>query len=79
MAVPPWPKFARPTLQVLSDGMIWKTSELKAEVMDRVGLTDEQRADTLNSGQGRADNRVGWALSFLTRAQAVRKIKNGEL
>jgi 5-methylcytosine-specific restriction protein B len=76
--VPPWPKFARPVLDVLSDGHIWRTRDLKPAVMDRVGLSDTQRAYTLNSGQGRADNRVGWALSFLTRARAVQKVKNGK-
>lgn len=36
-----------------------------------------QRAVLLNSGQGTADNRIGWALSFLTRAAAVFKLRNG--
>lgn len=46
--------------------------------MNHVKLSDAQRACTLNSGQGQADNRVGWALSFLTRAKAVQKVRNGE-
>ncbi|MXP21951.1 AAA domain-containing protein [Gordonia sp. HNM0687] len=76
--VPPWPKFARPVLDVLSDGNVWKTADLKQAVMTRQELTQEQLAETLNSGQGKADNRIGWALSFVTRAQAVEKIKNGQ-
>lgn len=78
LAVPPWPKFARPILEVLADGQIWKTATLKPTVMDLVHLTDTQRSEKISSGQGKADNRVGWALSFLRRAQAVEKIKNGE-
>lgn len=76
--VPPWPKFARPVLEVLGDGKVWRTRDLKSAVFDHYQLSDAQRAVTLNSGQGQADNRVGWALSFLTRAKAVHKIKNGE-
>lgn len=51
---------------------------MKPAVMDQIQLTAAQRAITLSSGKGKADNRIGWALSFLTRAQAVKKIKNGE-
>ncbi|MEV0673617.1 AAA family ATPase [Mycobacterium sp. NPDC050441] len=76
--VPPWPKFARPVLEVLSDGQVWRTRDLKPVAMDRLQLSDAQRAVTVNSGQGKADNRAGWALSFLTRAKTVEKIKNGE-
>lgn len=65
-------------MEVLSDGRVWRTRDLKLAVMDRVALSDAQRAETVNSGQGRADNRIGWALSFLTRAEAVHKLKNGQ-
>ncbi|WP_037104733.1 AAA family ATPase [Rhodococcoides fascians] len=75
--VPAWPSFARPVLSLLDDGSIWRTSALKSAVMDSVGLSEAQRAETLNSGQGRADNRIGWALSFLRRAAAVEKVANG--
>lgn len=64
-------------LDVISDNQVWKTSELKLAVMDRVQLSDSQRAQALKTGQGRADNRVGWALSFLTRAKAVEKVSKG--
>lgn len=70
--------FLRSVLEVLSDGQTWKTRDLKSAVIDHAGLSDEQRAVTLNSGGGQADNRVGWALHFLTRASAVNKIRNGE-
>jgi len=76
--VPPWPHFSRPVLEVLSDGQVWRTRDLKLAVMDWLQLSEAQRAVTLSSGQGQADNRIGWALSFLTRAQAVEKVKNGE-
>lgn len=76
--VPPWPKFCRPVLEVLNDGAIWRTRDMKSAVMDQIQLTAAQRAVTVSSGQGKADNRIGWALSFLTRAQSIEKVKNGE-
>lgn len=76
--VPPWPKFARPVLDVLSDGNVWQRSALYEAVMDRIGLSDEQRAITLNSGQGQAANRVGWAVSFLSRAEALKRVAKGQ-
>lgn len=75
--LPAWPVFSRPTLVVLSDGQTWRTADLREAVADELQLTDEQRSERLNSGQSRAENRVGWALSMLTRAQAVTKIRNG--
>jgi 5-methylcytosine-specific restriction protein B len=65
-------------LEVLIDGQVWKTRDLRAAVIDRLQLSAAQRAVTLNSGQGQAENRAGWALSFLKRANAVQQVKNGE-
>ena len=76
--VPPWPKFVRPLLEVLGDGQSWKTSDLESATTDRIQLSDVQRTQTLKSGQSQAYNRVGWALSALTRAKAVEKVKIGE-
>lgn len=72
-----WPTFTRPTLAVLSDGQTWQTAKLFDAVADEMNLTPSQRAETLNSGQARARNRMGWALSHLTRAGAVTKVRNG--
>lgn len=72
-----WPAFTRPTLVVLSDGQTWKSAALFDAVADQMNLSPSQRAETLSSGQPRAFNRMGWALSFLTRAGAVRKVRSG--
>jgi 5-methylcytosine-specific restriction protein B len=72
-----WQAFNRPTLAVLSDGQTWRTADLFAAVADEANLSEAQRSVILNSGQPRAYNQMGWALSALTRAGAVRKISNG--
>lgn len=75
--LPAWPVFVRPTLVVLSDGQTWRTADLREAVADAMQLTDGQREERLNSGQSRAENRVGWALSMLKRVGAVTQIRNG--
>ena len=60
-------------LEVLGDGATWRKRDPHEAVADHVGLTAEQRAEVLESGQNRADNRIGWALSGLYRAQLVDK------
>ncbi|WP_433608902.1 AAA family ATPase [Prescottella agglutinans] len=75
--LPAWPAFVRPTLAVLSDGETWRTADLRDAVADAMQLTDSQRAEQLDSGQSRAANRVGWALSMLKRAGAASQVRNG--
>lgn len=71
--MPVWSGFLTPVLEVLSDGRTWRKRELHEAVADHIGLTTEQRAEMLSSGQNRADNRIGWALSGLNRAELVTK------
>ncbi|WP_040837289.1 restriction endonuclease [Nocardia brevicatena] len=71
--MPVWPGFLTPVLEVLDDGQIWRRRDLHTAVEDHIGLTAEQRAEVLPSGKGRADNRIGWALSGLYRAKLVDK------
>lgn len=60
-----------PVLQVLSDGATRTRREVYGLVIDRVGLSQDQRAERLNSGGIRAHNRIGWALSDLGKAEAL--------
>lgn len=75
---PTWDGFNVPVLQVLSDGATRSLRELRREVADHVGLTAEQRAETLPSGQLRADNRIGWAVSYLNRVDALDRPSRGQ-
>ena len=75
--MPTWEGFNVPVLTVLSDGETRSLRELRRDVADAVGLTAEQRAETLASGQSRADNRIGWAASFLNRVDALHRPSRG--
>ncbi|MDT4972355.1 MAG: restriction system protein [Pseudonocardiales bacterium] len=41
-------------------------------------LSDDQRAEPLNGGGGPADNRIGWALAYPAKAEAVSRPRRGE-
>jgi restriction system protein len=76
-SMPTWEEFNVPVLTVLSDGATRTLRELRRDVAGAVGLTAEQRAETLASGQLRADNRIGWAASYLNRVDALHRPSRG--
>ncbi|WP_206687070.1 restriction endonuclease [Arthrobacter bussei] len=75
--MPKWHEFMRPVLKVLSDGRTRTRRELIADVLDQEAIPPDQRAILLASGQPSAENRIGWAMSDLTRATAVAKPERG--
>ncbi|WP_410876381.1 restriction endonuclease [Nocardia sp. A7] len=72
-SMPVWTGMLTPALRVLSDREVWRRRDLEAAVCDYLGLTAEQRSELLSSGQLRTQNRIGWALSGLVRAELVTK------
>lgn len=76
--LPSWEEFMVPVLTVLADRQTRTLREMRLEVADRVALTPEQRAVALSSGQPQADNRIGWAVSYLTRVEALTRPGRGQ-
>lgn len=77
MAMPSWDGFMAPVLRQLTDGDTVRAREMYELVADAVGLTDEERQETIGSGQLRLHNRVGWATSYLARVGAVERPSRG--
>lgn len=77
MSMPTWDGFMAPVLRALLDGETHHRRDLYEQVADAVGLTAEERDETLNSGQLRFKNRIGWATSYLNRAGAVERPSRG--
>ncbi|PKQ21764.1 MAG: restriction endonuclease [Actinobacteria bacterium HGW-Actinobacteria-5] len=75
--MPTWEGFMTPCLAVLSDGSTRSRREMNALAADAVGLSDDQRATVLSSGQPMYANRIGWALSFLARVGALSRPSRG--
>jgi restriction system protein len=74
MSVPPYAEFIDPLLRVLAESASpLRAGDAKVAVADRVGLTDEQRAEVLPSGaHARYAHRIGWAQDSTKRQGLTR-------
>ncbi|BDZ65458.1 restriction endonuclease [Agromyces mangrovi Wang et al. 2018] len=77
MAIPKWHEFMGPILRVMSDGHIRDRSEITDAAAIDVRLTEAERNVTLTTGQPMYANRVGWAISHLTKAGALSRPERG--
>jgi restriction system protein len=77
MAVPSYEELMRPTLETLAKQGVQQFRALVDLVADRVNLSDEDRLATIASGEPLVTNRVGWALSYLVQAGAIRRPRRG--
>jgi len=75
--LPTWDQFMVPVLRVLSDSKVLSRRELYALVARETHLTDEQRAEVLDSGERRFENRISWAIAYLVKANAVMRPSRG--
>ncbi|CAG4900052.1 restriction endonuclease [Acidithrix sp. C25] len=75
--MPTWDRYMVPVLESLSDGNVRGRRELYDLVANAISLTDEQRAETLNSGQLKFENRIGWAITYLVKAKAISRPSRG--
>ena len=77
VVVPTWEGFLVPALRVLSDGGVWPVRELRQRARQDMGLTEDQCAVRIPSGEPMWTNRLGWALSYLSHAGAVERPARG--
>lgn len=75
--VPIWPVLVIPALRVLSDGRDYQRREIFDAVAEHAGISDDARAETLKSGGSRYEQRMGWVLSHLGKAQWVDRPERG--
>ena len=66
--VPIWPLFVRHVLDVLSDGSTLHRRDIMSRAIEAADLSEVARAETLNSGGLRSEQRLGWAISNLFKA-----------
>lgn len=79
MVMPKYSELFNAVLEGLSDGNVWKRRDVRIGVVDALGLTPEERNETMSSGANRAENRVGWAIEYLCRAGAIARPTRGYL
>lgn len=76
--VPTWDQYMAPALQVLSDGEVHRARDICTAAADLLGVSAEERLQTIPSGQPRYRNRSNWALSYLARAGAAERPTRGQ-
>ena len=77
MPIPKFKDLFDDVLEVLSAGEVLHGREVRQRVLDRLDLTEAERAETNPGGGNRANSRVHWAVEFLCQAQAVARPKRG--
>lgn len=77
ITVPIWPEFVLPVLQALSDGQTRTSRAIRTATFDLMALDDEARAEVLPSGESRAHNRAGWAITHLHKADWIERVSRG--
>ncbi|UQN05923.1 restriction endonuclease [Deinococcus sp. QL22] len=72
MAVPDYQSLMRPLLEAVQDGTTHVMREVAGHVAATLGLSDSDLQELLPSGkQTIYKNRIGWAKTYLTKAQAL--------
>ncbi|KYH45627.1 restriction endonuclease [Branchiibius sp. NY16-3462-2] len=70
----------RPVLAYLGDDAIRRSRDVKDAMADEFALSDTEKAQLLPSGRQRTfDNRVGWALTYLSQAGLVERPNRGRV
>ena len=78
--IPDYQSCMRPALAHLADGRLHRSREVKDALADHFGLSEAERAELLPSGRQRViDNRVGWALTYLSQAGLVNRPARGQV
>jgi restriction system protein len=71
--VPIWPAFVIHTLRALTDGKTISRKELKSKAIEGANLSEAALQETLTSGASRWEQRMGWAITNLTKANWIER------
>lgn len=71
--VPIWPVFVAHVLRVLSAGETMHRRDIFSRAIDSAELSTPARAETLNTGGLRSEQRLGWAISNLLKAKWIER------
>ena len=77
MAMPKFNDMFSDVLIVLKEGDTLHRSDILPRVIDRLGLTEAEKNETMSAGGNRARSRVSWSLEFLCQAGAAERPSRG--
>lgn len=79
MPMPDFQSMMLPSLEIASDGEIHTTNDVANRLAEHFGVAESKRRELLPSGrQSRFDNRVGWAVTYLKKAQLLESAGRGK-
>jgi restriction system protein len=79
MPVPDFQSMMLPALQFLGDGKPHSMKEIRDFVAHKMGVSDEDREEKLQSGSSRFDNRIAWIRAHFVFAKLVESPVRGEI
>lgn len=77
MPIPDYQTLMAPALKCLADGTAKTGREHRDAVAALLGITDEERQETIASGAPLFDNRVQWSITYLAQAGTVSRPRRG--
>jgi restriction system protein len=77
MTIPDGQSLMAPVLRILADGRDHQTTEIVDRLADELGLSLEERSETLRSGVSKFANRIHWALVYLGGGKLIEKARRG--
>jgi restriction system protein len=79
MPVPPFIDFWLPVLRHISDGRVYRPSDLVDVIAEGFGLTPEDRADRIPSGKTRVYDRIQWTITYFRQSGLIASARRGEI
>src|SRR6187431_131176 len=77
MAIPDFQTLMLPLLELAGDGQQHTSVETVESLAQRFQLSADDRAQLLQNGQPRFNNRVGWATTYLKKAGLLQSVGRG--
>lgn len=77
MALPKYNEFYRLVLTVLQDGQSHSMKEVRDSIAQTLQLTEEDLSETLSNGSSVYAGRVGWAKTYLKKAEMIDSPQRG--
>lgn len=79
MPIPDYQSLMKPVLAVLARSDVLSMRALTEQMSQELGLTEEERRETITSGMSLIANRVHWSVTYLFKAKTVDRPQRGHV
>ncbi len=77
VTVPDYQSLMLPALRAVSDGRPYRIADIRAVISAELGLTEDDLAERIPSGQPVFHSRVHWAVTYMAQAGLLRRPRRG--